>query len=366
MNTRHSLHPSARHLCCAGLAAALAAPAVGAADTRTVTADPFYASLPADCGGPPVLTGLCLLASTRPAATGNFIAAQVVPGNIALGTQYPVTLNTRLELPPGNYLLYRSSGLDSRHERPFTVTAGQITTIKTAAIKFQDTAGSYNKLQHFQARNTVGATGCNAEIGNTGVMAYLPDNYQVTLVPTRDNAAPRCEPSRFVSRVVTFNLMAGQGATLRPGTVTDQTLAAANTYRRASGAVSLTNIGPLRLDVSQVGFLPRFRAYQGIQNPSATAPDALVLSGAPHFHFIIPVTMNASASCGVSLAVGGLPRHNLMTDCAFDAAGRLTRFRVNAGAYYGLHNLAAKSAVAAVTINSPFIVGAVQFNLKGN
>ncbi|WP_295428185.1 hypothetical protein [uncultured Thiodictyon sp.] len=366
MNTRHSLHPSGRHLCCAGLAAALAAPAVGAADVKTVTADPFYASLPADCGGPAVTTGLCLLASTKPLATGSFIAAQVVPGNITLGTQYPVTLNTRLDLPPGNYLLYRNTGLDSRHERPFTVTAGQLTTIKTAVIKFQDRAGSYNKLQHFQARNTVGATGCNAEIGNTGVQAYLPDNYQVTLVPTRDNSTPRCEASRFVSRVVTFNLMASQGVTLRPGTVTDQTLAAANSYRRASGAVSLTTIGPLRQDVSQVGFLSKFRSYQGVQNSSSAAPDALVLSGAPHFHFVIPVTMNPSASCGVSLAAGGLPRHNLMTDCVFDAAGRLTRFRVNAGAYYGLHNLAAKSAVAAVTINSPFIVGAVRFNLKGN
>lgn len=351
--------PKLNTLCAVAAVLSGAFPTAGLAAMNTALADTFYANYPAACGGEPVATGLCLLGSTSPPATGDFIARQRLGGGHDV--DYPVQLNVGKALPSGNYLLYRANGLDDRHETRFTVTAGQVYTLKTATLKFQDTAGHYNKLQHFQAPDGVNGEGCRAEIGNKGVQAYLPGNYIVSLVPTLDNTTPRCEHGG-----IAFNVMAGQGLNIHPGTLTPQTLSAANTYLHSSKGISLTNIDPLRHDVSQVGFLSNFRSFQNIYNPSSAAVDTLVLSGAPHFHFVIPVKMNATAACGLSLAAGGLPAHNLMTDCVFDNEGKLTRFRVNAGAYYGFDDIHGKSAVASHTINSPFIVSGVKFNLKGN
>jgi hypothetical protein len=90
-----------------------------------------------------------------------------------------------------------------------------------------------------------------------------------------------------------------------------------------------------------------------------------VLSG-PHYHFAIPVKMNHTGSCGLSLQAAGLPSRNLMVDCKFDSNGDLTSFRVNSATYYGFDQIHGKSAVEGLTINSPFIVSNVHFNLKGN
>ena len=333
-----------------------------AATTNNVLADTFYANYPANCtGGDPTTTGLCLLGSTAPLATGSFIARQILGGGHDV--EYPITLNLRKALPVGNYLLYQDgSTIDSRHETPFTVTQGQIYTLKTAAIKFQDTAGKYNKLQHFQARDGVGGEGCNAEVGSKGIKAYLPGSYIVSIVPTLVNTTPKCEHGG-----VAFNVMAGQGVTLRPATVSDQTLPTANRYHHSGNAISLTNLDPLRHDVREVAYLPNFKRYQGIQNPSSAKLDGLVFSAAPNHTFIIPVkTSNTPTDCGVSVAAGGIPQHSLITDCVFDGSGNLTRFRVNAGSFYALDNTHNKSTVAAHTINSPFMVGGVKFNLKGN
>lgn len=237
-------------------------------------------------------------------------------------------------------------------------------TLKTAAVKFRDRAGRYNRLQHFQARATPDGQGCSAEVGNRGVGAYLPGNYQVSLVPTLDNAEPEFAPAGAGPEIVTFNLLAGQGVALRRGRLREQTLAAGNRHRRGNGGVSLSNIGPLRSDLSEVGFLPRFQSFHGIHSPGSAVTAALVLSGAPAFHFVIPVQVDRVAECGVSLAAGGLPAHLLMTDCQFDGDGRLTDFRVNAGSYYGLHNLHGKSAIAATVVNSPVVVSGVQFDLE--
>ncbi|MFM8330079.1 MAG: hypothetical protein ACKN9T_00130 [Candidatus Methylumidiphilus sp.] len=333
-------------------------PTASLAATNVALADAFYASYPSACGGGPVLTGLCVLASTSPQATGAFKVGLPPNGG---GTEYAVALNTKLPLAPGSYLLYRANGLDSRHALRFTVTPGSLTTVKTATVKFQDTAGRYNKLQHFQAVDGINGVGCNAEIGSKGVGAYLPGAYQVSIVAALSNLTPKCQHDG-----VAFNVMSGEAVTLRPGALTAQKLAAANIYQHPTKAISLTNIDHLRHDVSQVGFLSKFQSINGIHNPSSAAVDALVLSGAPNFHFVIPVKMNATAACGTSLASGGLPSRNLMSACVFDGNGYLTRFQVNAGAYFSFDNIYAKSAVAGHTINSPFIVSGVKFNLKGN
>ena len=343
------------------LTGALSSPA-GAASTSqsTVVADPFIATFPATCAGPPVATGLCLLGSTVPNTTDVFLAQGGVKGNQS-ETEYTVNLNTLTYLPPGNYRLYRKDGLDFNHETTFSVQENQIITLKTATIKFQDSAGKYNKLQHFQTRDGINGVGCQALVGVKGTQAFLPGNYFVSTVATLTNSTPKCEHNGTA-----FNIMAGTGATIRPVTVTEQLPAPRNIYPSSPRGVSLTTIDPGRYDVRDIAFVSKLQRYKGIQNPTSAATDALVLNAAPYFHFAIPMTMNTTASCGISKPGGGIPPHNLLTDCVFDQDGYLTRFRVNSGSYYGFNDVSGKSGVASHTINSPFIVSGVKFNLKGN
>ncbi len=341
------------------LTGALSSPAAAATTLSTVVADPFIATFPTVCAGPPVATGICLLGSSVPRTTDIFVAQSGVKGNHS-EPEYTVYLNTQTYLPPGNYRLYRKDGLDKDHETSFSVHENKIYTLKTATIKFQDSAGNYNKLHHYQARDGLNGAGCQALVGVKGTQAFLPGNYFVSTIPTIDTTL-KCE-----HQGTAFNIMAGAGATLHSVTVTEQSPAPLNTYHHSSSGVSLTTIDPLRHDVREVAFVSKLQRHKGIQNPTSAATDALVLTAAPHFHFAIPMTMNATASCGISAPGGGLPPHNLLTDCVFDKAGYLTRFRVNSGSYYGFNDLHGKPGVSSHTINSPFIVSGVKFNLKGN
>lgn len=348
-------------LCAVAALLAGGSPFIAKAATQITlpVADPFYASYPSDCAGGPVSTGLCLLGSTAPLATGDFRVGHPPGGSDGI----PVLLNVRLPLSPGKYLLSKANGLDSSHALAFTVTQGKITTIKTATLKFQDSAGQYNRLQHFQAINGINGSGCYAEVGNKGIKAYLPGNYTVSTVPTLDNAKPRCDRNG-----IAFNIMSGEAANIRPSNMTVQSLPTANTFRHPTKALSLTNIDHLRHDIDQVGFLSGWKSINGIHNPSSAKLDALVLSGAPNFHFVVPVKINPSnpTYCGTSLAGGGIPPHNLLLNCVFDGTGKLTKFQVNSGQYYSFDNTHAQSAVAGHVINSPFIVSGVHFNVKGN
>ncbi|MFM8331739.1 MAG: hypothetical protein ACKN9T_08625 [Candidatus Methylumidiphilus sp.] len=340
--------------------AGLCPPAATAATTiKLPVVDPFYASYPADCSGGPVATGLCLLASTAPLATGDFRVSQP-PGG---GDGIPVLLNTRLPLSPGNYVLYRAGELDYGHTLKFTVTEGKITTLKTATLKLQDSPGQYNKVQHFQAISGINGAGCKAEVGAKGIKAYLPGNYTASTVSTLTTATPVCARNG-----IAFNLMAGQAATVRPYSATEQTLPATNTYRHPAKGVSLTNIDHLRHDIDRAGLLPGWRSLNGVHNPGSAKLDALVLSGAPNYDFLVPVKIDPSnpTYCGTSVASGGIPPRNLLINCVFDGTGRLTQFQVQAGQYYSFDNIHGQSGVAGHVINSPFIVRRVQFNLKGN
>lgn len=359
MNTHKS--PILNSLCAVAALLAGAFPILVTAAVKITlpVVDPFYASYPAECGGGPVTTGLCLLGSTAPLATGDFRVGHPPGGSDGI----PVLLNVRLPLSPGKYLLSHANGLDSSHALAFTVTAGKITTLKTATLKFQDSPGQYNRLQHFQAANGINGAGCYAEVGNKGIKAYLPGNYTLSTVPTLDNATPKC-----IRSGIAFNIMAGQAATIRPSSVTEQTLPAINTYRHPTRGLSLTNIDHLRHDIDRVGFLSGWKSIRGVHNPGSAKLDALVLSGAPNFHFVVPVKINPSnpTYCGTSLAGGGIPPHNLLLNCVFDGTGKLTKFQVNSGQYYSFDNTHAQSGVAGHVINSPFIVSGVHFNVKGN
>jgi hypothetical protein len=503
---------------------------------KAIMADPINASFPAACGGGPVQTGLCLLGSTSPMAGGSFFAAPVIPGNLKPTIGYPVTLNVSTPLAAGSYVLYRDTDIDTQHKRAITVSAGSVTTLKTATIQWSATASSnlavnltaapgsinyqgsstltwsspgavscmagtgygwsgavplagslavtltenttytlscagkdgvsvsksvtvkvnpnvtaclfnwaeraypgvfasaggkllnsgvYNyryyagsnaylgvsvvdnyfyfmgpdgvlqnkgplsywlslsgcapvalpsprriagrnpiKLQHFQAENGINGKGCEAEVGNEGAQAYLPGIYSVSTAPPSQVSqnTPSCARGDAVSFIVT----GGEAVALHSGNLTPQTLNPANAYQHPTKALSLTNIDHLRHDVRKLGFLSNWNSFNGVHNPASTVLDALVLSGAPNFHFVVPVKMSSTAACGLSLPGGGLPPRNLMTNCVFDGNGNLTKFQVNAGQYFSFDNIHAKSAVAGHVINSPFVVSGVKFNLKGN
>ena len=355
--------------CAAAILLAASAPAISSPSAQTIAfADAIPANYLATCVNKhsrkqlAIKTGFCLLGSILPLATGDFRVADNLTASSGNPRKksFKVNLNTTLALPPGNYSLYRANTLDDFYSINFSVKQGEVTTLETATMAFNDSAGHYNKLQHFQSVDTAKGEGCHAEIGTKGVHAYLPGSYIVSTVASLKKVAPKCE-----HHGVAFNVMAGKAVNIKPGTFTAQTLVATNRYRHPTKAFSLTNMGSMRLDVNQIGFLSNFRSFNGIYNPSSTPSDALVLSG-PHYHFAIPVKMNRTGACGLSLQAGGLPSRNLMTSCVFDSSGKLTRFQVNAATYYGFDQIAGKSAVEGLTINSPVSVSGVKFNLKAN
>jgi hypothetical protein len=356
-----SLPPRApRALLLASMLAGTAVLAMPAAADYRVVADHFIATYPAACEGAAVTTGLCLLGATRPAATGDFLVSIPTVGP-AVGDDIPVPLNTNIALAPGQYQLYQQSGLDRYHPHYFRVVEGEITTIQTATIKFQNRAGRWLKLQHWQAKSGVDGAGCEAEIGNTGVHALLPGLYEASLSPVLEEAEPRCERT-----AVAFHAAPGQGTTLRQSSLRESALTPANSYRYRSGGTALTTVNPQRYSVTALGFLPVFQSFQGIHYPGSGRVSGLVMSAAPGFTFVFPLKLGTGTECGVSIAAGGLPARLLLTDCQFDAAGTLTGFRVNAGTFFGLDNTHAKTGMAGHAINSAFLVRNASFNLQGN
>lgn len=321
-----------------------------------------------------LFTGICLLANTYPQASGRFLAR---PVHNRLATEIEIPLNERTALVPGDYLLYRDTGLDRGNELAFSVNTNKTTIIRTATISWRKYPHYQYKLQRLSDANFLDGGDCPAEVdfshGNERFPvyygAYLPGNYQVGVVDTnRDNIADvttnSCEPGGQLTHITAFNVTSG--VELLPGQITQQTLENVERYKNFGGAVSLTTVGSMRRDIRELGFLPSFTSIEGIDNPGAKSLAAMILLSDANLLYIIPVQTNTGKNCGVSLAVGKLPAQVLMTDCVF-TAGKLTYFRVNAGgSYYGLHNLNAKAIVAAIAINNPFIVHGVEFNFGGN
>jgi hypothetical protein len=356
-----SLPPRApRALLLASMLAGTAVLAMPAAADYRVVADQFIATYPAACEGAAVTTGLCLLGATRPAATGDFLVSIPTVGPAA-GDDIPVPLNTNIALAPGQYQLYQQSGLERYHPRYFSVTEGEITTIETATVKFQDRPGRWIKLQHWQAKEGVDGAGCEAEIGNAGVHALLPGLYEASLVPFAEETALRC-----ARNAVAFFAGRGQGMTLRQSSLRENRLTTANSYRYRSGGTAFTTVDPQRYSVTALGFLPVFQSFQGIHYPGSARVSGLVMSAAPGFTFVFPLKLGSGTECGVSIAAGGVPARLLLTDCQFDAAGTLTEFRINAGTFFGLDNTHAQTGMAGHAINSPVIVRNASFTMQGN
>lgn len=350
-------------LCASGSAALAAGPKSGGYEFPRIEA--LAALYPDDCSGKSVEQGLCLLGSVDPKLGTEFVVRQVgATGRdnalpiIETDKVYKAKLNKRLALPPGIYEIFRRADeTDGFYKARFAVTAGQVFTLKTATLRF-DGKGLY--LQYIMAKSPRSDRRCQT-LGKSkggkskGVEAVLPGIYYVTLQKPKSNA-DSCSRSGF-----DFHLSPGEAVEMRVGTIKKEHLLEArhltgeHTYRHHSGALALTNIGGLRHEVTSVGLVSDFKSFNGVHNPSDRAVDALVLWG-PHFAFVIPMRVNATPSCGRSLAKSGVPARNLLTHCMFDDEGRLTDFQVNSRVYFGYTNVNGLSGPSAHLINDPFKV----------
>ncbi|MGR8981380.1 MAG: hypothetical protein ACU84H_14985 [Gammaproteobacteria bacterium] len=336
------------------------------------------AEYPDDCRGKNVQQGLCLLGSEKPRAETKFVVRQVgasgsPPAEGETATVYEVKLNEWLALPPGFFEIFRADGTGDFHEARFAVPDGQVVTLKTATLRFDGHQGARLQLQHILAESTFSARGCQALVKVKGVEAVFPGTYHVALQRPGAGAEPitprpawraRPRPSDAeLCRCSGFSVHLGPGeaAELSVGTFKAEhvlrqgDLPPAHVHRHHSGALALTNIGQYRHEVTHAGLVSDYRSFNGVHNPSDQAVDALVLWG-PHFTFAIPMRVNTTPSCGLSLAKGGVPARSLLTHCVFDGEGRLTAFRINPRVYFGYMNVNGHSGSGAHQINDPVMV----------
>lgn len=302
------------------------------------------------------MSGLCLLASTSPRVKTRFFL-RTPDGRVR---DQPIALNEFNPLSPGSYLLYSEGGMDALHEQPVTIYPGALSSIKTATLKLQPAGKQLFRIQHYQSESGINGRGCAAKVLDKGVLAVLPGNYQVNLVPDGSQAQPQCFPGG-----TTVNLLGGRGFGAQTRKVAAQSLPAGNIFRHPNGVSALATVSQFMHPVDQLGLLPKWRSYQGVQNPHVKAYDAMVFRGVGTAQFVVPFEWRkGKRECGLSLAEAGLPAHVLMTDCQF-SGGRLTGFRINPGAYYTLNNRHGKTAVEGNFINNPIVVSGVAFDPKG-
>lgn len=345
-----------------GLAWAEPSRAADPAPRNTVLLSGLQPAYPERCAGiRKGRTGLCLLVAVTPAPSGAFRLRPIVPGSAPTATDQAVPRNRVLALAPGEYELYKSSGIDQHQPARITVRKGRVSLVKTATLQYHAARNVTYKIQRFQPAPGTNNGGCLAEFVTAGAQAYLPGNFLLNQA-NGQQTNPRCELGG-----VTFNAVSGQGYTVRSGQVTEQVLTAADTYLHPNRRSALTSIAPAMHGIGKIGWLSTWRSHRGIPNPNTRAHAALALYGPGSYTYLVPFTFRANANaCGLSLAQGLMPQAKLLTDCTFQD-GYLTGFTVNEGSYFTYHNLYGLPGIAANKIRNRFKVANVQFALpQGN
>jgi hypothetical protein len=347
--------------------AASAAPAPGLDSVKLASFEPRY---PKTCAGLPRRgssgqTGLCLLASVEPRASGEFRIRPVTGPAPADPTQgQAVPLNAFLALAPGQYEIYATNGMDSQSPGRFTIANGQVFTLRTATLGFTrsfDQKARLPRVYKLQRQQPVDGTnngGCLADFPSRGPRAYLPGSFLVQPPVTGMPANPQCERSG-----VAFNVLAGQGYRIRPARVAEQDVPANQTFVHPNRVSALTSVMPYNHGIAKFAWLSRWTTHRGLANPEVKMSSALALYGLGSITYLVPVNVRQNVKfCGKSLARGGSGAQKLLSDCTF-RNGRLTGFTVNPGAYYTYHNLYGKPAVDLLTLNSAIKVTGVNFKL---
>lgn len=306
-------------------------------------------------------TGLCLRVSTGPKVSGDFRVRSARRGISDRQTAdgVPVPVNTVLALPPGDYEIFKATGIDSQNKATVTLRENRIATVTTMTLRFQKVKPSTTyKIQRFQAMTGTNDGGCMAEYVNSGAHAYLPGNFLINLTGGGEQVNPKCELGG-----VTFNGVAGQGYIVKPGQLTEQALDETETYLHPNKLSALTSIAPAMHGISRIGWLTDWVSHQGIPNPDAKPHAALAFYGPGNYSYIVPFRFRRNAkTCGLSLAQGLMPEAALLTGCKFQR-GRLTGFTVNKGSYFTYHNLYGIPGISANNIRNAFTVEGVNFKL---
>lgn len=315
------------------------------------------------CHGPaariPGASGICLLASLAPKVRDEFQVREISAVRGQYGVAQPLPANSRLSLPPGQYEIFKATGIDSQNPAKVTVKPGQFTTLRTITLGFRRYGASRAfKLQRFQAPSGTHNGGCLAEYPAAGYRAYLPGNFVVNFPPRGSTTNPLCEAGG-----TTFNAVAGQGYRLSRRRMAEQTLPAAHRYVHPNGVSVLTAVSPTLHGIVQMGWLPAWRLHRHIPNSYRTAHPALALYGPGNYTYIVPFRFRQRHKvCGVSLAQGGLAKADLLTGCRF-RGGRLTAFKVERGTYFTYHNLSGLPGISAIALGDGFTVENVSFTL---
>jgi len=331
------------------------------ARTEIASLQSFQPQYPRRCHGPaartPGASGICLLASLSPKVRDEFRVRQISAVRGQYGAPQPLPTNSLLSLPPGQYEIFKATGIDSQNPAKVTVNKGQFTTLRTITLGFRHYGASrVFKLQRFQARSGTHNGGCLAEYPAAGYRAYLPGNFVVNFPPRGATTNPLCEAGG-----TTFNAVAGQGYRLSRRRMAEQTLPAAHLYAHPNGVSALTAVSPTLHGIVQMGWLPAWRLHRHIPNSYRIAHPALALYGPGNYTYIVPFRFRQRHKvCGVSLAQGGLAKADLLTGCRF-RGGRLTAFKVERGTYFTYHNLSGLPGISAIALGDSFRVENVSF-----
>ena len=159
-------------------------------------------------------TGLCLRVSTSPKVSGDFRVrpAQRWISDRQTAGGVPVPVNTVLALPPGDYEIFKATGIDSQNKATVTLRENRIATVTTMTLRFRKVKPSVTyKIQRFQAMPGTNNGGCMAEYVNSGTHAYLPGNFLINLTGGGEQVNPKCELGG-----VTFNASLDRNAAFSP------------------------------------------------------------------------------------------------------------------------------------------------------
>lgn len=354
----------------AGAAVLLAAgmwPSAGTADPAprdTVLLQDLNAHYPKQCKRPMAgntgATGLCLLVSTNPKVSGDFrVRPYTDPRSGKPAADVPMPVNTVLALPPGDYEIFKATGIDSQNVAKVTVRENRVATVTTMTLRFKKTKPAVTyKIQRFQAVPGTNNGGCLAEFVNSGAHAYLPGNFLINPTNGGEQVNPKCELGG-----VAVNAVSGQAYTVQPGQVVEQVLSEAETFIHPNQVSALTSMSPAGHGIIKMGWISAWGSYRRIQNPQQKPHGALAFYGPGSYTYIVPFRFRRNAkACGLSLTQALMPEAKLLTNCTFKQ-GRLTGFTVNKGKYVTYHNLYGATGISVNGINNAFTVQDVNFKL---
>ncbi len=335
------------------------------------------ASYPETCHADSVRQGICLLGSENPRANTTFIVRQVLTpiGGYALQEAVELKLNEWLELPSGVFEVFRSDKIDESQALRFNVDDGEQVILKTATVEFPGVMAKLLVLQPSNQQPFAQRSGCKSLWHAQAVEAFLPGSYHITQASKLHSGVVNIKTMKEEGKCFKsgFSFLLSPGETVQLGLVkinperlkSRLDLSSEQVFTHHTGAQALTSIDRTSYPVTYIALVSQFRSFDPLTLPGnhSADTDVLLLWGLNTF-FAIPVKIKTALSCGISLAKGEEPAHNLLTHCQFDSEGHLTDFKVNRGRYFGYSNRSGYSGPGIHTINDTVQVTGLSWNIE--